>query len=136
MLSVLASSLLLLSFVACPLGSGARSPATEQFVRCVPRGTNLDKAVINEPSQAKAQSGKQTVRTRLVQLEARCKRGKLVDGKGRQIYLYLLLGCWGNPPPNYLELMKRQDEEISRLKKRFTVIQIPCGDFASIRAIS
>ncbi len=79
---------------------------------------------------------KVTVKMRLVQLKARCKRGMLVDGKGKQIYFYTLIGCWGNPPADYLDLLEHQAQEIQRLKKRYTVIQISCAQSVDFRTIS
>jgi len=75
------------------------------------------------------QKGKQaiTVKEKLVSLKARCKKGKLVDGSGRQIYFFRMTGCWGNPPDNYQEILDRQNSELIRLKKRYTVIEMTCN---------
>lgn len=67
------------------------------------------------------------VKERLTALKARCRRGKLVDRRGRQIYFYRLTGCWGNPPANYLEILERQRNELSNLKKRYTVVEMSCN---------
>jgi len=48
-----------------------------------------------------------TVKDKLGALSARCRKGKLVDRRGRQIYFYRLTGCWGNPPADYLEILER-----------------------------
>jgi hypothetical protein len=63
----------------------------------------------------------------LTKLRARCKQGKLVDGTGREIYFYRLAGCWGNPPEDYQEVLEKQRNEIVRLKKKYTVIEISCN---------
>jgi hypothetical protein len=68
-----------------------------------------------------------TVKQRLVELKARCRRGKLVDRSGREIRFYRLAGCWGNPPPDYREILERQRRELERLKKRYTVIELTCN---------
>ena len=68
-----------------------------------------------------------TVRETLVRLKARCKRGKLVTGSGREIRFYRLIGCWGNPPADYQEQFAQQSRELRRLKKKYTVIEIPCA---------
>lgn len=101
-------------------------------------GNSLDSFVMIESSESnpRAAARKITVRMRLVQLKARCKRGKLVDGKGKEIYFYTLIGCWGNPPADYLDLLKQQAREIVRLKKKYTVIQIPCAQSVDPRSIS
>jgi hypothetical protein len=68
-----------------------------------------------------------TVKERLTELKARCKKGSLVDGRGREIYFYRLTGCRGNPPDNYQEILERQRSEISRLRKRHMVIEMTCN---------
>jgi len=65
----------------------------------------------------------------LSNLKARCKRGKLVDANGREIYLYRLAGCWGNPPADYRKFFKRQSEELQKLKKHYHVIEMTCQSF-------
>jgi hypothetical protein len=75
------------------------------------------------------QKGKQaiTVQEKLASLKARCKRGKLVDGSGKQIYFFRLQGCWGNPPENYQEILDKQNRELLSLRKRYTVIEMTCN---------
>ena len=68
-----------------------------------------------------------TVKEKLTALKARCKKGRLVDGRGREIRFYRLTGCWGNPPANYEEILERQRNELSRLKKRYTVVEMSCN---------
>ena len=68
-----------------------------------------------------------TVRDKLKEIGARCVRGKLIDGKGRQVRFYFLQGCWGNPPADYLEIMERQRKEIESLKRTYTVIEMTCN---------
>ncbi len=69
---------------------------------------------------------KVTVKDRLVELKARCRKGKLLDSRGKQIYFYRLIGCWGNPPVDYLEQVEQQRIKLRQLQRRYTVIQIPC----------
>ncbi len=81
---------------------------------------------------ATSQSGKThaekvTVKQTLKKMRSRCRHGKLMDGKGRQIRFYFLQGCWGNPPANYLEILDRQRKEIERLKKRYIVVEMTCN---------
>ena len=68
-----------------------------------------------------------TVKQALKKMRARCVRGKLVDGKGRQVRFYFLQGCWGNPPADYLEILDQQRKEIEKLKKQYTVIEMTCN---------
>jgi len=67
---------------------------------------------------------------------ARCKGGKLKRSCWQEIYFYTLIGCWGNPPANYLEILQRQEREIQRLKRRYTLIQIPCAQAIDPRKIN
>ena len=126
-----------MSLLAGFLWCATPASAGESFGRCLPSGTDLNNTVAIEANpRTTSATAKTTVKQRLVQLKARCKKGKLVDGKGRQIYLYSLVGCWGNPPADYLEQIQHQEQEIQRLKKKYTVIQIPCGQGVDPRMIS
>ena len=60
-------------------------------------------------------------------LELRCQESKLVDKAGRETYFFHLIGCWGNPPVDYEERLALQAQEIQRLKKQYTVLEIPCA---------
>ncbi|MFM9904110.1 MAG: hypothetical protein ACKVQJ_06000 [Pyrinomonadaceae bacterium] len=68
-----------------------------------------------------------TVKQTLAKMKAKCRHGKIVDRRGRQIRFYYLRGCWGNPPEDYQEILENQRKEIADLKKKFTVIEIPCN---------
>lgn len=70
---------------------------------------------------------KETVRQRLDKIKAGCKNGKLLDKKNREIRFYRLQDCWGNPPPDYLAIIERQQKELAELKKKYTVIEITCN---------
>jgi len=99
--------------------------AQSRSLNCLPKGIEEEMVVAVEQ---KGQATKQiTVKERLKQLKARCRGRKLVDSKGRQIYFYRLTGCWGKPPGDYQEILERQRKEISKLKKRYTLIEIPCN---------
>jgi hypothetical protein len=76
-----------------------------------------------EPDEVK----KITVEQKLKELNARCRRGKLVDSNGKQIYFYRMIGCWGNPPADYQELLKQQDMELENLRKRYHVVEMTCN---------
>ena len=103
--------------------------ATDSFLACLPEGIHPDEVV----SVQQAKSGKSdlarklTVREALTRVKARCKNGKLLDGAGKEIRIVRLIGCWGNPPEDYQEQLERQGKEIERLKKKYTVIEIPCS---------
>lgn len=71
-------------------------------------------------------SSKITVKEKLIAIRARCRRGKLVDAKRREIRFFKA-ECWGNPPADYLEIQQRQRGELARLRKKYTVIEIACG---------
>ena len=71
---------------------------------------------------------KVTVAQKLTELQASCTAsGKLVDGKGREIYFYHLIGCWGNAPSNYLEILAKQQQELEKLRQQYTVIEMTCN---------
>lgn len=97
---------------------------------CLPSDIKLTDAVSAQIIRSDASGNvvkRLTVKEKLTALKARCKKGKLVDRRGRQIYFYRLTGCWGNPPANYGEILERQRNELSKLKKRYTVVEISCN---------
>jgi hypothetical protein len=100
-----------------------------QFESCLPEGMKPTDAISVQAVRT-ADGGmalkKFTVNEKLIELKAHCKKGKLVDPAGREIRFYKLAGCWGNPPAGYQEILERQEKEINDLKKRYTVVEIPC----------
>jgi hypothetical protein len=66
-----------------------------------------------------------TVIEKLKQLHATCRRGRLISRDGKQIRFFRFQ-CWGNPPPNHLELQAEQSRQLKKLKARYTVITINC----------
>ena len=138
MIELMATAIINLALIASLFFGAVPARPSERFSGCLPAGISLDGLVTIEPAKANQHGAtmKVTVSMRLVQLKARCKRGKLVDVQGKQIYFYTLIGCWGNPPADYLELLDHQAKEIQRLKKRYTVIQIPCAQSVDPRTIS
>ena len=68
-----------------------------------------------------------TVRDVLKQVGAHCLEGKLLDAAGKEIRFYRLVGCWGNPPEDYQEILDKQNRELEKLKKSFHVIEISCN---------
>lgn len=87
------------AFVVSLLGCAFTSAHGKGFERCLPAEINLDLVVLpqsDKSTDARA-TKKTTVKMRLVEVNARCQKGRLVDGKGRRIHFYSLIGCWGNP---------------------------------------
>jgi len=97
-------------------------PPTREKFPCLPKDVKADDVV----SYGRKGMQKVTVEERLIELKARCRTGKLVDAKGRQIRFFRI-SCWGNPPADYLEIQQRENKELSELKKRYTVIVFSCN---------
>ena len=95
---------------------------------CLPKGIESADVVTARFNPA-MKKGKQTISVaeKLASLKARCKRGKLVDGTGREIRFFQLTGCWGNPPEGYQEILQKQNSELIRLRKRYTVVEMTCN---------
>jgi hypothetical protein len=89
---------------------------------CLPKDVRADEVV------SYGLKGKSilTVEKKLIELKARCRRGKLVDAKGREIRFFRT-SCWGNPPEDYLEIQKREGEELAELQKHYAVIVFGCN---------
>lgn len=101
----------------------------DRFETCLPEGMKLTDVISVQTVRA-ADGGaglkKVTVNEKLIELKARCKKGKLLDTAGREIRFYKRAGCWGNPPVDYQEILDRQEKDINALRKRYTVVEIPC----------
>ena len=99
---------------------------------CLPADIKLDD-VVEATSRGVANgeaSGvkKVTVEQKLHELKATCNKGnKLVDANGKQIVFYHLTGCWGNPPFDYQDILRKQREELDKLKEQYTVIEMTCN---------
>jgi hypothetical protein len=94
----------------------------------MPEGFELNEAVSGSTENtAQAKGEKLSIKRALQQMKARCRRGKLVDGAGKEIYFFRLIGCWGNPPEDYEDQLKRQAEKLVELKKKYRVIEIACN---------
>src|SRR5215471_6114127 len=73
-------------------------PAPAKEFSCLPKDVQADEVVsYNVKGKSTA-----TVKQKLVELKARCRKGKLVDAKGREIRFFRT-PCWGNPPEDYLD---------------------------------
>ncbi|HWN99760.1 MAG TPA: hypothetical protein VNS63_10865 [Blastocatellia bacterium] len=105
-------------------------PAAHRFQACLPddvKATDIVSVQAARPGTAAGEAKRITVEQKLMALKARCKKGKLVDDSGKEIRFYRLVGCWGNPPADYQEILARQTEEIEKLKKQYTVIEMTCN---------
>jgi hypothetical protein len=95
---------------------------------CLPKDvkrTDIVSAELAGPGGAK---GKRiTVEQKLKEIKARCRQGKLIDPKGKEIHFFQLQGCWGNPPEGYQEILNQQQLELEKLKKRYRVIEMTCN---------
>ncbi|HSS19044.1 MAG TPA: hypothetical protein VLL54_03155 [Pyrinomonadaceae bacterium] len=126
---------LVLTLTVAPLALPGTS--AERFSKCLPAEIDPGSPVVipSEQSSKRRATNSPTVKSRLIQLKASCKKGKLF-ASGKPVYFYNLIGCWGNPPADYLDLLKQQSDEIRRLQKKYTVIQISCAASADPRRVS
>jgi hypothetical protein len=110
------------STLAAALADDDAGPASWKNFSCLPKDVRADEAV------SYTAKGKEslTVERKLVEMKARCRQGKLVDAKGREVRFFRS-SCWGNPPPDYLEIRQRENEELAKLKKRYAVIVFGCN---------
>ena len=84
--------------------------------------------VVSAPTKKPGRAGRRvTVDDKLKELKARCKRSKLVDSTGREIFFYRMVGCWGNPPEGYSEILERQNAELAKLRKHYHVMEMTCN---------
>lgn len=106
-----------------PLSSSTPS-GSASLSACLPAGKKLTDIV----SVGAGGANPITVEQTLNGLGATCTPdGKLVDRTGKEIRFYQLTGCWGNPPENYLDILKKQADEIAQLKLQYTVIEMTCN---------
>lgn len=96
---------------------------------CLPPDVTLETIVSTSivESAAGNKIEKESVKQRLDKINAGCRAGKLLDGKGREIRFYRLQDCWGNPPPDYLSIVENQQKELAELKKKYTVVELTCN---------
>jgi hypothetical protein len=92
----------------------------------MPAGTQATDVVSSQAVKPGGKVVSVTVAQKLKALGARCRKGKLVDAKGTEIRFYQLVGCWGNPPDDYQEQLERQARELTKLRKRYRVIEMTC----------
>lgn len=124
-MNLMAASLI----VAVLVSASPVSRLERRLEQCLPEGMKLSDVVSTtfvKPG-SRLEPKKTTVEQKLIELKARCKKGKLVDGSRKEIRFYRLVGCWGNPPADYMEILARQTAEIDRLKKQYTVVEMTCN---------
>jgi hypothetical protein len=101
--------------------------AKSNWQECLPADVDADEVIAVEPTAPGKPAKQITVKSRLNQIGARCRAKRLVDSRRREIYFYRLTGCWGNPPLDYEEILKNQQQELERLRRRYRVIEISCN---------
>lgn len=101
-----------------------------QTFKCLPADIGPDdivKTVILPSKTEQEHIQKISVRETLRSMRAKCRKGKLVNRRGREIRFYRLQGCWGNRPANSGEIMEEQRKEIASLRKKYCVIELTCN---------
>ena len=108
-------------------GNGSVAPSIQAWQPCMPANINIIDIVSIERAPDGRELKRITVEQRLRQLRAHCRKGKLVSSNKKEIRFYRLVGCWGNPPADYSQILGRQRREVEELKKRYALIEIPCN---------
>jgi hypothetical protein len=101
---------------------GEAEPSGVKPLGCLPKDVRADEVV----TYSRNKSGNVTVAKKLLELKSRCRRGKLVDARGREIRFFSS-SCWGNPPPDYMEIQQQEAATLANLKKRYAVIVFGCS---------
>ena len=117
-----ASQRRLLANISLANAYAAKAVSISQTFPCLPKDVQPDEVVSYGPKGAQTA----TVEKKLREMKARCSGGKLVDTKRREIRFFHP-SCWGNPPPDYLEIRQREDEELAKLKRRYAVVVFGCN---------
>jgi hypothetical protein len=105
---------------------GHRRAARRDGLACLPKDVSADDVV----TYGGGAEGNVTVKKTLAKMGARCRKGKLVDSRRREIRFFRP-ACWGRPPLDYLEIKRRESEEFEKLKRRYTVIVFSCSPLIS-----
>ena len=93
---------------------------------CLPTGIKLTDVASTQAAVSGGIVKKITVEQKLAELKASCRKGKLVDSAGKEIRFYRLEGCWGNPPEGYQQILRKQSEDLEKLRKEYAVIEMTC----------
>jgi hypothetical protein len=91
---------------------------------CLPEGFQLTD-IVSYRLRGKGSDAHITIEDKLDELKALCKRGKLLDGKGREIRFFKF-SCFGNPPQDYREIAQKEGQELAKLQKEYNVIILQC----------
>jgi len=91
---------------------------------CLPGDFKLTD-IISYRQKRKESDGYVTIKDKLIQIKAQCKKGKLLDSQGREIRFFKF-SCFGNPPSDYEEIIEKEREEFDKLQKRYTVLVLEC----------
>ncbi|MEP6810456.1 MAG: hypothetical protein ABI992_09450 [Chthoniobacterales bacterium] len=121
-----------LFFFAADANAQTPTPATNPLAACLPRGIQLSQtaetAIISGMNGASDRRQPVTVEEKLRLLGATCAaENKLIDSHGRSIVFFHLQGCWGNPPPDYREILGQQRRQLETLRASNSVIEITCN---------
>ena len=99
-------------------GTDAETP----LAACLPKGVRADDIVV----YGRNKQPDVTVAKTLEKMKVRCRKGKLVDAKTREVRFFRQ-SCWGHPPPDYLDIRRREKAELAELEKKYTVIVFGCS---------
>lgn len=117
----------LLFLVVLMAGASVATQGRSRWQECLPADVAADEVIAVEQSGQNKIRKEVTVKSKLSQIGARCRGKRLVDARGKQIHFYRLTGCWGNPPENYQEILDNQQRELTRLRRRYRVVEISCN---------
>jgi len=110
------------NFAGVAMAQGQSKSVRKQLAKlapCLPADTSLDQIATYSPKR------NVTVGEKLIELNARCVRGRVVGSNNKEIRFFHN-ACWGIPPPDYLEIQAEQKRKLAQLKKKYTVIVISC----------
>jgi hypothetical protein len=121
--------LLVLTFVVIITTPTVTCGKADGFSSCLPDGLKLSSEISERTDSLSTETKRKpkTLESKLIEIKAKCRNGKLTDRTGKEIRIVQLIGCWGNPPEDYQEQLDRQQEEIKKLRDKYTVIEVPCA---------
>ena len=115
-----------------PVISPSPNGDTTSFSNCLP--SDIKPADIVSASITGFTNGVQvglkqiTVEQKLNELKAKCNsNNELIDSNLTPIAFYKLKSCWGVLPPNYEEILQKEKDDIDKLEKNYTVIEMTCN---------
>jgi len=111
-----------MNFPGVEMARGQSKSVRKQLAKlapCLPADTSFDQIAIYSLKR------NVTVGEKLIELNARCVRGRVVGSNNREIRLFHN-ACWGIPTPDYAEIQAEQKRKLAQLKKKYTVIVIRC----------